>query len=402
MIAAANLGFPRMGRDRELKWALERHWRGVLDADGLLAVARDLRARHWRLQADRGFSRLPSGDFSLYDHVLDTAVTLGAVPQRFGVPFDLATGGDDALARYFQMARGGPGVPALELTKWFDTNYHYLVPELSVDQRFAYASTVGRSQLQEAAELGITTRPVIVGPVTFLRLAKRADDGPTIELLDAVLPAYEEWLADLVAHGAIALQIDEPALVLDLSVEERAAYEAAFDRFRGAAGDAELTVATYFGELGPNVDLATRLPIDMLHIDLVRAPDQLADVVRAAPPALGLSLGVVDGRNIWRTDLATLAQRLAVTAAQLGADRLQLAPSCSLLHLPVDTAARRAATTSCCRGWRSRCSGSTRCRCSLVRSTVTRRRITVSPRVRRRSSHAPRLHECTGPRCRRG
>ena len=153
-----------------------------------------------------------------------------------------------------------------------------------------------------------------------------------------MLPAYEEWLADLVAHGAIALQIDEPALVLDLSVEERAAYEAAFDRLRGAAGDAELTVATYFGELGPNVDLATRLPIDMLHIDLVRAPDQLADVVRAAPPALGLSLGVVDGRNIWRTDLATLAERLAVTAAQLGADRLQLAPSCSLLHLPVDTA----------------------------------------------------------------
>ena len=354
MIAAANLGVPRMGRDRELKWALERHWRGVLDADGLLAVARDLRARHWRLQADRGFSRVPSGDFSLYDHVLDTAVTLGAVPERFGVPFDLATGGDDALARYFQMARGGPGVPALELTKWFDTNYHYLVPELSVDQRFAYASTVGRSQLQEAAELGIATRPVILGPVTFLRLAKRADDGPTIELLDAVVPAYEEWLADLVADGAIALQIDEPALVLDLSVEERAAYEAAFERLRGAAGDTELTVATYFGELGPNVDLATRLPIEMLHIDLVRAPDQLADVVRAAPPALGLSLGVVDGRNIWRTDLATLAQRLAVTVAQLGADRLQLAPSCSLLHLPVDTARgerrRRAAVAAGVRG----------------------------------------------------
>jgi len=334
-LVAANLGFPRMGRDRELKWALERHWRGDLDAAGLRATAAELRAAHWRLQADRGIAVIPSGDFSYYDQVLDTAVALGAVPERFGAPADLAT--DDGLATYFRMARGAEGVPALELTKWFDTNYHHLVPELAPDQGFAYRSTHTRGDFTEARALGITTRPVLIGPVTFLRLAKRTDDGPTIELLDRLLPAYEAWISDLVAAGATDLQIDEPALVLDLDAAERTAYATAFDRLRAAAGDARLTVATYFGALGPNLPIAAALPIDGLHLDLVRAPGQLAEVVAAVPADLTLSLGVVDGRNIWKADVATLAQQLTPIVAELGAGRVQLAPSCSLLHLPVDT-----------------------------------------------------------------
>jgi 5-methyltetrahydropteroyltriglutamate--homocysteine methyltransferase len=338
MITSANLGFPRMGRDRELKWALERHWRGELDAAGLADVARDLRRTHWTLHTERGIGRIPSGDFSFYDQMLDTAVALGAVPARFGQPFDVSGVAPDAVATYFSMARGAPGVPALELTKWFDTNYHYLVPELAPDQQFSHSSPTTRVQMQEAQALGIDTRPVLIGPITFLRLSKRTDGGATIDLLDAVLPAYEAWIADLVAHGAAAIQIDEPALVQDLSDAERDGYVAAFARLRTAAGTAELTIATYFGGLGRNTDLATRLPVDVLHVDLVRAPEQLDAVIASSPASLRLSLGVVDGRNIWRADLATLAQRLAVTVDQLGADRLQLAPSCSLLHLPVDAA----------------------------------------------------------------
>jgi 5-methyltetrahydropteroyltriglutamate--homocysteine methyltransferase len=335
-ITTANLGFPRIGRDRELKWALERHWRGDLDAAALLEVARELRAQHWRLQADRGIDHVPSGDFCLYDHVLDTAVTVGAVPARFGSPFDLADGSDASLAAYFRMARGADGVPALELTKWFDTNYHYLVPELAPAQRLAYTSRHSVAQLDEARALGIAARPVVLGPVTFLRLAKRTDRGPTVKLLGELLPAYEAWLADLVAHGATSIQIDEPALVQDLDDAHRSAYEIAYTRLRAAAGDAELVLTTYFGALGPNLDLALSLPVDGLHVDLVRAPDQLADVVAAAPADLLLSLGVVDGRNVWKADLSTLAARLAPVLEQRGARHVQLAPSCSLLHLPVD------------------------------------------------------------------
>ena len=336
MITTANLGFPRMGADRELKWALERHWRGELDAGGLSVIARGLRRTHWELQQRRRIDRIPVGDFSFYDHVLDTAVTLGAVPERFGEPFDVSISAPAALEQYFTMARGAPEVPALELTKWFDTNYHYLVPELTPDQSFTYASPTTRVQLIEAAALGVTARPVVLGPISFLRLAKRTDGGPTIELLDALLPAYEAWIGDLVAHGATAIQIDEPALVLDLEEREVAGYRTAFDRVRDAAGSAEVTLATYFGALGPNVGTATSLPVDVLHVDLVRAPDQLRSVIDTAPASLRLSLGVVDGRNVWRTDLATLGQRLAVVIDELGPDRVQLAPSCSMLHLPVD------------------------------------------------------------------
>ncbi|MFT3971884.1 MAG: 5-methyltetrahydropteroyltriglutamate--homocysteine S-methyltransferase [Micropruina sp.] len=338
MITTANLGFPRIGRDRELKWALEKHWRGELDAAGLAAVAARLRATHWQLQRSKGIARIPSGDFSHYDQVLDTAVTLGAVPERFGAPFDLADSDAAALGSYFAMARGGNGVPALELTKWFDTNYHYLVPELAPDQEFRYSSKATAAQVREALALGIATRPVVIGPLTFLRLAKRTDGGDTIELLDAILDAYVDWLTDLVASGPTEVQLDEPALVLDLSPAEIDGYRTAYARLRDAVPAVALTLATYFGGLGDNLDLAVSLPVDVLHVNLVRDPGQLDGVVAAAPASLGLSLGVVDGRNVWRTNLTAVYERLLPAVRRLGSERVQLAPSCSLLHLPVDLA----------------------------------------------------------------
>ena len=337
-ITTANLGFPRIGRDRELKWALEKHWRGELDAAGLAEVAARLRTTHWQLQQAKGIEHIPSGDFSYYDQVLDTAVALGAVPERFGAPFDPVDSDADALGRYFTMARGNRGVPALELTKWFDTNYHYLVPELAPHQEFRYSSTATAAQFREALALGIATRPVVLGPLTFLRLAKRTDGGDTSELLDAVLPAYADWLRDLAASGATEIQLDEPALVLDLSQAEIQGYRRAYAALREAVPGVKLAVATYFGGLGDNLELAVGLPIDVLHVDLVRTPGQLEAVAAAAPASLVLSLGVVDGRNVWRTDLTTVYERLLPVVRQRGSERLQLAPSCSLLHLPVDLA----------------------------------------------------------------
>ncbi|MFT3876446.1 MAG: 5-methyltetrahydropteroyltriglutamate--homocysteine S-methyltransferase [Propioniciclava sp.] len=352
MTLAANLGFPRMGRDRELKWTLEKYWRGEVDAAQLTTLAAGLRRTHWDAQTSRGLDRVPAGDFTFYDHVLDTAVTLGAVPERFGAPFDLAGWTAEALSTYFAMARGAQGVPALELTKWFDTNYHYLVPELAPDQVFGYASRHTSAMVAEALEAGVPARAVVLGPVTFLTLAKRTDGGSTLELLDAVLPAYEAWLADLVLTGARAIQIDEPCLVLDLDATTHDAYRRAFDRLRAAAGQAELTLATYFGGLGDNLDLAVSLPVDVLHVDLVRAPEQLDAVVAALPAGTGVSLGVVDGRNIWRADLSALVARLAPVVEALGSDRVQIAPSCSLLHVPFD-AAREADGDAELAGWLS-------------------------------------------------
>jgi len=339
MVVTANLGFPRLGAGRALKFALERHWRGEdPDAAGLRGTAAELRARHWRLQAERGIDRVPVGDFSLYDHVLDTAVTVGAVPPRFGgEPFDpwSTDSGADALGHYFALARGAAERPALEMTKWFDTNYHYLVPELAADQRFSYSSRRLVGELGEADAVGVPGRPVVLGPVTFLRLAKRVDGGDPLDLLDALVPVYEELLADLAAAGATTVQIDEPLLALDLDAAATAAYERAYPSLRAAAPGVDMAVATYFGGLGDNTVTALDLPVDVLHVDLVRAPGQLDVLVERAPPGLTLSLGLVDGRNVWRSDLVVLLDVARRAVGRLGAERVQVAPSCSLLHLPV-------------------------------------------------------------------
>ncbi len=326
------LGFPRIGPRRELKRALETHWRGEADAAALHEAAAALRRRHWQLQKAAGADAVPCNDFSLYDHVLDTAVLFDAIPASHRALFEA-----DPLAGYFALARGhqrdGLDLRALEMTKWFDTNYHYLVPELSAGTAFALRPGKLLGELREARALGLEARPVLLGPVSFLRLAKSVDGSDRFALLDRLLPVYAQLLAQLADEGVAWVQMDEPCLVTDLDETTRAAYRTAFAALAGARTP-RLLLATYFGALGDNLELAASLPVAGLHVDLARAPEQLDAVLAAWPVERVLSLGLVDGRNIWRADLdAALA--LARRAGEDGRE-LWLAPSCSLLHAPVD------------------------------------------------------------------
>ncbi|ODT81701.1 MAG: 5-methyltetrahydropteroyltriglutamate--homocysteine S-methyltransferase [Pelagibacterium sp. SCN 64-44] len=328
MTRSANLGFPRIGLNRDLKKALESYWKGEIDAAVLHQTAADLRARHWSLQSQAGIDIIPSNDFSLYDHMLDASVMVGAIPPRFA-------GIADPDQLYFAMARGTDAAPAMEMTKWFDTNYHFIVPELHRGQGFALNAEKPLAHFREAKALGVQTRPVIVGPVTFLSLAKAKDDGfEPLDLLDALLPVYVDLLAALAAEGADWVQVDEPVLVLDLSEKQRAAFETAYDRL-GKAGP-NIMLTTYFGALRDNGDLAARLPVAGLHVDLVRAPEQLDAILAVLPEDRTLSVGVVDGRNIWRTDLDAAFGLVSRAWDRVGPDRLEIAASCSLLHCPVD------------------------------------------------------------------
>lgn len=333
MPIAANLGHPRIGVDRELKRAVEGYWRGSTTREDLLTTARELRERHWRRQHDQGIDHIPSNDFSFYDHVLDTAVMVGAVPDRFG-----GASGTVDLDTYFAMARGvqeGSGAAAMEMTKWFDTNYHYIVPELHAQQRFAMSSTKPIDEFLEARALGIHTRPVLLGPVSFLLLSKApADDVRPLDLLDDLLPVYAEVLGKLGAAGADWVQIDEPCLVLDLDPYEQQAFRRAYMVLSASAP--KLLLATYFGDLGDNLPVALTLPVEALHLDLVRAPEQLEAVLDEVPGELSLSLGVIDGRNVWRANLDDAASLVRTAVERLGAERVFVGPSCSLLHVPVD------------------------------------------------------------------
>ncbi len=350
-IPVASLGFPRIGRHRELKFALEGFWSGKISDTELLETAARLRAENWALQRGKGITHIPSNDFSLYDHVLDTAVMVGAIPSLYGW-----AGGDVSLSTYFAMARGsqseghagcghgheghshhGQGVPALEMTKWFDTNYHYMVPEVSEDQHFVLTSQKPVDHFLEAKALGVHTRPVILGPVTFLKLAKAREAAfKPLDLLARLLPVYEELLRRLRAAGADWVQIDEPVAVLDLSEGERHALAVAYQALSKAAPDLKILLATYFGGFEDNLEAVASLPVAGLHIDLVRAPDALEAALKALPENRVLSLGVIDGRNIWRADLAAIITRLEPAIAARGAAAFQIAPSCSLLHVPVD------------------------------------------------------------------
>ncbi|MGN7962660.1 5-methyltetrahydropteroyltriglutamate--homocysteine S-methyltransferase [Brucella sp. 22210] len=343
-IATATLGVPRIGRRRELKFALESYWSGKSTETELLTLASALRAANWEQQWDMGITKIPSNDFSLYDHVLDATVMVGAIPARYGWQ-----GGEVSLDTYFAMARGsqgeaascghahhGHGMTAMEMTKWFDTNYHYMVPELADDQEFKLSSSKVVDHFLEAKALGVHTRPVILGPVTFLKLAKSTSDGfNPVALLPKLLPVYEELLQKLATAGADWVQIDEPALVLDLIPNELAAFELAYKRLAAIAGP-RIMLATYFGDLGGNLDTAVSLPVAGLHIDLVRAPDQLSEVVSKLAPEKTLSLGVIDGRNIWRADLVSIIDLIQPVIEQRDPQLVEIAPSCSLLHVPID------------------------------------------------------------------
>jgi 5-methyltetrahydropteroyltriglutamate--homocysteine methyltransferase len=341
---AVCLGFPRVGGGRELKKALESAWSGRASGAELLERARSIRRDNWTALRAAGIDLVPSNDFSLYDHVLDTAVLVGAIPPRYR---PIA----DPLERYFAMARGrqtndGTDVPALEMTKWFDTNYHYIVPELAPDQTFALDPTKLLAEIDEARALGLETRPVILGPVTFLLLSKLSAGAPAdascLGLLSALLPIYQELLGTLATKGVEWIQLDEPCLVLELGSAERSAYRRAFERLAGVHARPKIALATYFGPLQENLRIATRAAFEALHVDLTAAPDQLDPVLEDLPARTTLSLGLVDGRNVWRTDLDAAHALLRRAVRQLGSERVWVAPSCSLLHVPVDLARERA------------------------------------------------------------
>lgn len=339
MALSHSLGFPRIGRDRELKKALEAHWKGELDEAGLRAVGQRLRAEHWQLQKDAGIDLLPVGDFAWYDQVLGHSLAFGVIPERFR-----PAAGKPTLDTLFAMARGAVastngccgGAHAQELTKWFDTNYHYLVPEFSADQAFALSWEQLFEEVAEAHALGHSVKPVLIGPLTYLWLGKaKGDEFDKLELLERLLPVYGEIFQRLAEQGVEWVQIDEPILVLDLPQAWKNAFERGYNLIQREP--CRKLIATYFGGLEDNLGLAANLPVDGLHIDLVRAPDQYPTILDRLPAYKVLSLGVVNGRNVWRCDLEKALDVLRHAHERLG-ERLWVAPSCSLLHCPVDLA----------------------------------------------------------------
>lgn len=333
-----NLGFPRIGAKRELKFAQEAYWAGNIDAAELERIGKELRERHWQLQADAGVDLIPVGDFAWYDHILEWTCLLGVIPARFeqdeNAPVDLDT--------LFRVARGrapsGKPAAASEMTKWFDTNYHYIVPELEENQQFRIARESFFEQVAEAQALGHNVKPVIPGPLTYLYLSKgeafpEVDDAGKLALLDNLVPVYREVLNRLAEKGVEWVQIDEPILALDLPDTWQRAFLRTYEQL--AVATPKVIVATYFGGLQDNLFTALELAVEGLHIDGVRAPEEVAKVVERIGNDKVLSVGLIDGRNIWRTDLDKAINTLTPIKEQLG-DRLWLAPSCSLLHVPVD------------------------------------------------------------------
>ncbi len=351
------LGFPRMGAHRELKFALEQHWKGSTDAAALEVAGVELRARHWAVQRETGLDFVTVGDFAFYDHVANHIQLLGCEPARFGF-----SGDEPGLSRYFAMARGvqadaapapthqhdstckhshtSEGEPALEMTKWFDTNYHYLVPEFSSATRFKLASDRLFDEVAQALEAGHPVKAVLLGPLSFLWLGKEKEaDFDRFSLLEQLLPVYEDILARLKAQGVQWVQMDEPILGLDLPDAWRHAFEKAYWQLSRRAP--QILLATYFSPLQENLRLACQLPVAGLHVDAVRAPEDLTGLADWLPSHKVLSIGIVDGRNIWRTDLdAALARLRPIADKHQG--QLWIAPSCSLLHVPYSLQAETA------------------------------------------------------------
>ncbi len=332
-----NLGFPRIGANRELKFALESYWKGGSSFNGLEKEARGLRQIHWQHQSH--LELVPVGDFSLYDHVLDMSFTLGNIPQRVsklqGTEIDA----------YFRFARGRAPVDtaddvvnAGEMTKWFDTNYHYIVPEFSANTEFRLDNSRLLSQVAEAQRLGVNPKPVIVGPLTYLWVGKSKDNTIKLELLEQLMPVYRQLLEELKAAGVQWVQIDEPILVTELEQEWHQQFKRVYQVLAGAG--INLLLTTYFGQLKENLELVRELPVQGIHLDAVRARDEVQAVIDSLGNEQVLSLGVIDGRNIWKSDLTGLLGWLLPIHEKLK-DRLWLAPSCSLLHVPVDLASEK-------------------------------------------------------------
>ncbi|MCT3810065.1 5-methyltetrahydropteroyltriglutamate--homocysteine S-methyltransferase [Elizabethkingia anophelis] len=334
-----NLGYPRIGKKRELKKACEQYWSGKIIQKELLDVSRRIINENLKLQQEAGIDLIAVNDFSFYDHVLDMTLTLGAIPQRYhDVILNKA---NNELDLYFAMARGyqkdGLDITAMEMTKWFDTNYHYIVPEFSKGQSFKLFSNKIINEFIGARQIGINAKPVILGPVSYLLLGKEKEEGfEKLDLIDNLLPVYLEILKSLQSHGAEYIQIDEPFLVLDLTDKAKEAYTAVYAKIQKELPKLKIILTTYFEGLEDNLPLALSLPVDTLHVDLVRKPEQLESILAAIPENLKLSLGVVDGRNIWKNDFESSLQFIRKAKEQLGEERILIAPSSSLLHVPYD------------------------------------------------------------------
>jgi len=332
MITTHNPGFPRIGDSRELKFALESFWKGEFGEQALLQQGTELRQRHWQQQAQLDF--IPVGDFSFYDQVLDMSFMLGAIPPR------LANLAGSELDNYFRIARGRSvkdtacnAVHAGEMTKWFDTNYHYIVPEFTADTVFSLNPQRLLEQLAEAKSQGINAKPVIIGPLTYLWLGKEKDASNKLDLLPALLSVYVELLDILADSGAKWVQIDEPILVTELDASWKQAFRQAYQQLKNTRP--KLLLTTYFGPLQDNISLVCELPVAGIHLDAINAQEEVALLIEKLPADTIVSLGIVNGRNIWKTDLDYTLDWLEPVAQTLR-DRLWIAPSCSLLHVPVD------------------------------------------------------------------
>jgi 5-methyltetrahydropteroyltriglutamate--homocysteine methyltransferase len=340
MLKTSSLGFPRIGANRELKKAIESYWKKALPLSELLKTANEIRVNNWQKQKIAGIHYIPSNDFSFYDQVLDHIALFGAIPQRFIDSFKLKNNQNIDVDLLFAMARGaqrdGIDVTAMEMTKWFDTNYHYIVAEFTKNQKFKLSSSKIFDEFLEAKKIGIETRPVILGPVTFLLLGKSVDGSEKLELIDNLLSAYEELFKKLEEIGVKDIQIDEPFLVTDLSKLAIQTYLHAYPKIRKFAGSIKLHLATYFESLQENAELAFDLETDSVHIDLVRGEDQLKKVLNIIKSNQSLSIGLVDGRNIWINDFAKSISTANEAISKLGKERIIISPSCQLLHVPVD------------------------------------------------------------------
>ncbi len=326
-----SLGFPRIGIKRELKKTIENYWKGELSREELFLAAKDLRKRHWQLQKQNGIDLVPVGDFSLYDQILDMTATLGAVPERF-----VFEGNTVDIKTYFDMARGKGDAAAMEMTKWFDTNYHYIVPEFEPNQTFKLSSEKIFEEVKEAIDEGYQAKPVLPGPLTYIFLGKETEAvSDRFNYLDSILKVYEEILSRL-SSPCEWIQLDEPILVLDLDSEVKEYFKETYERLTKAAGQMKILLATYFGSLGSNEELALSLPVSGLHLDLVRAPEQLDSVLKNIDSDKTLSLGVVNGRNIWKTNFDKAVGMVRKASKAIGEKKVMVAPSCSLLHVPVD------------------------------------------------------------------
>jgi len=336
-----NLGYPRVGNQRQLKKASEQYWAGNIAQTQLTEVGRKIREDNWQTQLAAGIDLIPCNDFSYYDQMLDTSLLLGVIPERYAPLLPHATD-DDKLDLYFAMARGyqknGLDVTAMEMTKWLDTNYHYLVPEFVANQTFKiYAEKIFIEYNAAKQRLNEKAKPVLIGPVSYLLLGKEKEAGfNRIDLIENLVPVYTEIINRLKQQGATWVQLDEPCLVLDLSEKEKEAFAFAYRSIAEQVSGVKLMVATYFDALLDNAVLAVNLPVSALHIDLVRAPEQLDEVLALVPDYLALSLGVVDGRNVWKNDYEKSLSFIHKAVAKLGANRVIIAPSCSLLHSPID------------------------------------------------------------------